>query len=98
MDDGRFITCQQVADCLYNVSNNPSAVELQANFLMNENPESFTVDFYAISPSGDKIQKQYRLNNSPFRMGSNKTRCVADFTMNSTQYPVRVRDRKRCDD
>lgn len=98
LDDGRFITCQHVADFLYNVSNNPSAVELQANFLMNENPESFTVDFYAISPSGDKIQKQYRLNNSPFRMGSNKTRCVATFTMNSTQYPVRVREGKSCDD
>lgn len=98
LDDGRFITCQHVADFLYSVSSNPSAVELQANFLMNENPESFTVDFYAISPSGDKIQKQYKLNNSPFRMGSNNVRCVATFTMNGTQYPVRVTEGQSSDD
>lgn len=92
LNDGRFVTCQHVADFLYSLSNNPSALDFQVNYLMNEKPESFNVYFNAISPSGDRIEKKYKLNRPLFRFGSNSVRCIGTVTINGKQYPVRIRN------
>lgn len=90
LNDGRFITCQHVADMLYSLSGE-SAQDYKLNYLLCESPQDFTVQFIAVSPSGDRIEKEYTVNNDPFRYGSNSLNCIGSVQMDGMSIPVRVR-------
>lgn len=91
LNDGRFITCQHVADWLYSLTGNSDA-DFRLNYFLCESPQDFTVKFLAISPSGDKIYKEYNLNNDPFRYGSKNLSCIGTVEVDGMNIPVRVRE------
>ena len=90
IDDGRFVTCQHVADPLHS----PMGSDAQSyvlNYLMIESSDDFDVVFVADSPSGDHIEFQYSLTKSPFRYGNNSLHCIGTVTIEGQEIPVRVR-------
>lgn len=97
LNDGRFVTCQHVADMLYSL-NGDSAEDYQLNYLLCESPQDFTVQFIAVSPSGDKIQKEYTVNNDPFRYGSSNLTCIGSVQMDGMSIPIRIRMGKSSSD
>lgn len=90
LNDGRFVTCQHVADMLYGLTGD-SNDDYTLNYLLCEKPQDFIVQFVAVSPSGDKIQKEYTVNNAPFRYGSNNLTCIGSVQKDGISMPIRIR-------
>lgn len=67
LDDGRLITAQHCVNP-YNFIDTNNETSLLLNAIMVQNPQVVTCKFTAISPSGDKIEKTFAPNNSPFSM------------------------------
>lgn len=67
LDDGRLITAQHCVNPYYFLD--PSDENsLILNAIMVQNPQAVTCKFIAVSPTGDRIEKSFSPNNSPFNM------------------------------
>ncbi len=88
LDDGRLVTAQHVIDPI----GYPSLSDdegFKKSLLMQLYPDQFTCKFLAVSPTGDKYQKVFKLNNSPFRVGSSKLDVIGTVELEGMSVPVK---------
>lgn len=76
LDDGRLVTAQHVIDPIGYPDFTSSTESAYLSIIMQSEPQQFTCQFIAVSPTGDKYQKVFKLNNSPFRVGCSKLKVL----------------------
>ena len=67
LDDGRLVTAQHCVNPYYFLDPTDEN-SLILNAIMVQNPQAVTCKFFAVSPSGDRIEKTFTPNNCPFNM------------------------------
>lgn len=96
LEDGRLVTCLHVLHPYYITLGDED--NLVANALMKQFPSEFKLRIIALSPSGDKIDQSYPLNNLPIHFGSNNLKAKGTVTIEGTQMPVYAVDFKSSQD
>lgn len=67
LNDGRLITAQHCVNPYFFLDSSDES-SLILNAVMVQNPQAVTCKFFAVSPSGHRIEKSFTPNNSPFNM------------------------------
>jgi len=86
LNDGRLVTCLHVCHPFHIAQGDDD--RYLANALMKTSPSSFSLHLFAISPTGDKIDKTFPLDNIPIRYGSNSLRTIGQITFDGKSFPV----------
>lgn len=96
LKDGKFVTAQHVVNpVLYpDVSDEGDMI---LNALMNQSPSSFTCKFVAISPSGDQISSEFKLDQNPFNMGKYTMQTLGTIEFQGMQLAVKCAENYACD-
>ena len=96
LSDGKFVTAQHVVNPLLypDVTNEQSCI---LNALMHQSPESFTCEFIAVSPGGDRFSRKYTPNHNPFHMGSYAMETVGTIEFQGMNMPVIRAKNYACD-
>lgn len=96
LSDGRFVTAQHVVNPLLypNLRDENSCL---INALMHQKPELFNCQFTAFSPEGERITKQFNVNQNPFIMGSYQMETFKTIEFQGMVMPVKGAARYACD-
>lgn len=86
LDDGRLVTCLHVCHPFHVAQGDDNNV--LANALMKNNPSEFSLHFFAVSPTGDKINKSLPLSSLPIHFGSNELKAIGTITVEGRPFPV----------